>query len=387
LVITVIILLILAGITIATLMGDNGLLNKADKAKEQNRKQTSIEIMKLKITNIQMQSYDENGKVATLQYLADKLCEDVEIQYVSLNSHPTEEKKESVIVEEGKSIYTKLKEYPYEFEINSSLQLKIDGSDNVSSSDGNMTDLTISNSDLLHLYNNIITKMNDANSIELLLNDTILLPAVLSINDNIDYIINNPSSFLEPILKNENAVKALANNEYAKSKIKQNEIWLSELKKCEYAYVEWTQPIVTKNITTVEEGTITVDGSVGSGGSPACLALDGKKSNGEGGYWWPNMTPAWWQVEFPYEIRIKSIDYYNQYSTAAHNLIITARLYVDSTKKVPIGDEFSSNAAWQRVSISGIKENEIITNTIYFYKTTGNAGIGELVINADKFIF
>ena len=33
------------------------------------------------------------------------------------------------------------------------------------------------------------------------------------------------------------------------------------------------------------------------------------------------------------------------------------------------------------------KANEIITNTIYFYKTTGNAGIGELVINADKFIF
>lgn len=386
-VITVIILLILAGITIATLMGDNGLLNKADKAKEQNRKQTSTEIMKLKITNIQMQSYDENGKVATLQYLADKLCEDAEIQYVSLNSHPTEEKKELVLVEEGKSIYTKLKEYPYEFEINSSLQLKIDGSDNVSSSDGNMTDLTISNSDLLHLYNNIITKMNDANSIELLLNDTILLPAVLSINDNIDYIINNPSSFLEPILKNENAVKALANNEYAKSKIKQNEIWLSELKKCEYAYVEWTQPIVTENITTVEEGTITVDGSVGSGGSHAFLALDGKKSNGEGGDWWPNMTPAWWQVEFPYEIRIKSIDYYNQYSTAANNLIITARLYVDSTKKVPIGNQFSANAAWQRVSISGIKANEIITNTIYFYKTTGNAGIGELVINADKFIF
>ena len=51
LVITIIVLLILAGVTIATLMGDNGVLTKANKASEENTHSTVYEGLSLEITN------------------------------------------------------------------------------------------------------------------------------------------------------------------------------------------------------------------------------------------------------------------------------------------------------------------------------------------------
>ena len=49
LVITIIVLLILAGVTIATLTGDNGILNQAGKAKEQTEKAEIMENYQKKI--------------------------------------------------------------------------------------------------------------------------------------------------------------------------------------------------------------------------------------------------------------------------------------------------------------------------------------------------
>ena len=59
LVITIIVLLILAGISIATLTGENGLLTKADTAKTE----TSIASAKEKVQVAVMGSYDENGEI------------------------------------------------------------------------------------------------------------------------------------------------------------------------------------------------------------------------------------------------------------------------------------------------------------------------------------
>ena len=59
LVITIIVLLILAGVTIATLTGDNGILNKAQSAKTQNVKATAKEKVDLAIAA----SLDETGKI------------------------------------------------------------------------------------------------------------------------------------------------------------------------------------------------------------------------------------------------------------------------------------------------------------------------------------
>ena len=126
LVITVVILIILAGIAISQLTG-SGLLNKTLEAKEENDKQTATETINFKITNIQISSYAENKELPTLQYLADKLCEDDDMEYVTLASKATAS-LDKIDASNVSSIYTKLKDYSYEFEINSSLQLEsIDG--------------------------------------------------------------------------------------------------------------------------------------------------------------------------------------------------------------------------------------------------------------------
>ena len=54
--ITIIVLLILAGVTIAQLTG-NGLLNKAQTASDETNKSQATETMNLKITNIQISSF------------------------------------------------------------------------------------------------------------------------------------------------------------------------------------------------------------------------------------------------------------------------------------------------------------------------------------------
>lgn len=127
LVVTIIILLILAGVILSLTIGKSGIINNAEVAEKEANKQTATEKINLKITNSQMNNYAQKQRMPILQELADDFCEDNEIEYVTLKS-----KKlaglDKIEVGDNNSIFTKLKEYPYEFEINSSLQLaSIDG--------------------------------------------------------------------------------------------------------------------------------------------------------------------------------------------------------------------------------------------------------------------
>lgn len=126
LVITIVVLLILAGITIGALTR-NGLFDKAKTARDKSEKSQATETMNLKITNIQISSYSEKQELPDLQYLADKLCEDNDIEYV-LSKSKNQASLDKIDVTNVASIFTKLKEYPYEFEIDNELKLKsIDG--------------------------------------------------------------------------------------------------------------------------------------------------------------------------------------------------------------------------------------------------------------------
>ena len=66
LVITIIVLLILAGVTIATLTGDNGLLKKATTAKEANEEAREIEQLKLAYQNMKFENEDDIFKRRTI---------------------------------------------------------------------------------------------------------------------------------------------------------------------------------------------------------------------------------------------------------------------------------------------------------------------------------
>lgn len=78
--------------------------------------------MKLKIVNMQMESYAKYEKLPSLQYISDKLCEDEDMEYVKLKGQTTAS-LEHIDTTGHDSIFTKLKEYPYEFEIDSKIQL------------------------------------------------------------------------------------------------------------------------------------------------------------------------------------------------------------------------------------------------------------------------
>ncbi len=126
LVITIVILIILASVGIYLSLGNNGIFTKAKQAKEITNKQTATEIINLKITNCQMNKYAEKQVMPTLKELSEVLKDDNEIQYVTEESQIATTKYE--VGESPSSIYTKLNDYPYEFEINTSLQLaSIDG--------------------------------------------------------------------------------------------------------------------------------------------------------------------------------------------------------------------------------------------------------------------
>ena len=127
LVITIVVLIILAGVAIYLSLGNNGIFEKTKQAKEATNKQTATEKINLKITTAQMNKYAEEERMPTLKELSLILKEDYEIQYVMKNSQVGSAEYD-ITSENPTSIFTKLKEYSYEFEINSSLQLaSIDG--------------------------------------------------------------------------------------------------------------------------------------------------------------------------------------------------------------------------------------------------------------------
>lgn len=76
LVITIIVLLILAGVTITTLTGENGILNKADTAQVETRAGTVEELVKLWKTEQTADNIIGENKTQTLGQLLDKLEEE-----------------------------------------------------------------------------------------------------------------------------------------------------------------------------------------------------------------------------------------------------------------------------------------------------------------------
>ena len=125
--ITIIILLILAGVVLNIALGGKGIFKHAKRGVEEYNEKTATEKINLKITNVQIDTYSEQQRMPTLQELADNFCEDEEIQYVELESKKIGNINK-IEIGQNTSFFTKLKQYPYEFEINSSLQLaSIDG--------------------------------------------------------------------------------------------------------------------------------------------------------------------------------------------------------------------------------------------------------------------
>lgn len=127
LIITIVILIILASIAITLSLGKNGIFTRAKEAKELTNRQSATEELNIKITAIKIDKYAEKQQMPTLKELAEELKKDEDIKYITEISKIAEVEY-NVPSENPTVIYTKLEKYPYEFEINSELEInRIDG--------------------------------------------------------------------------------------------------------------------------------------------------------------------------------------------------------------------------------------------------------------------
>ena len=82
LVITIIVLLILAGISIAMLTGNNGVLTKATEAKDETTQATAEEMVKLAIGSLQTKNLGDRSKI-TPEAIANQVMEDNDVENVT----------------------------------------------------------------------------------------------------------------------------------------------------------------------------------------------------------------------------------------------------------------------------------------------------------------
>lgn len=92
LVITIIILLILAGISIVAITGDNGLFNRAKQAKEKSDYGAAYETIMLKINEANV----EKGDICTLEELEQFLSKEKETDVIVTKYNETAKKKEGI---------------------------------------------------------------------------------------------------------------------------------------------------------------------------------------------------------------------------------------------------------------------------------------------------
>lgn len=112
------------GVTISSITG-NGIFNKANSASDETRKQSAKEILNLKITNVQIETYTEKQRMPTLKELAISLDpeNDSDIKSVTKTSQKVGS-LDWINDNDYSSIFTILKDYPeYEFEIDGELRL------------------------------------------------------------------------------------------------------------------------------------------------------------------------------------------------------------------------------------------------------------------------
>lgn len=150
----------------------------------------------------------------------------------------------------------------------------------------------------------------------------------------------------------------------------------------------WRQPILTSNS---QDGiVVTASGTSGSANAEPYKALDGVKSGtpstAENGWNIGTATTGWWQVTFPYKLKITKLVRYNNYLRYPEHNSIKGQFFTNSSKTTPIGEAINVTNETNWFSQEIIPSSPVITNTIYFAKTGGDnySGIGELDIIAQK---
>jgi hypothetical protein len=149
-----------------------------------------------------------------------------------------------------------------------------------------------------------------------------------------------------------------------------------------YAVAEWTQPTATGY--TLPDGARISASSEDTAQNYAWRAMNGATSGGNGNFWAPSTTEAWWTVVFPYALELAGLLHYNRGGSTQY-VPVYGRYWTDSSMQTPIGNAFELTGVWSQLQVYD-GGPPIVTNRIYFQKTGGsvNGGIGQIFITAKK---
>lgn len=146
-----------------------------------------------------------------------------------------------------------------------------------------------------------------------------------------------------------------------------------------YKWVTWAQPVLT---SLTSHGLVTSSGDY-SDTRAAWNVSDGIKSGTNGGNWigTPASGPWWVQWKLPYKIKVSHIKFYNSYTYRAKDI----QFFADASRTIPLTPALvAPNTDWGTVESD---VNGIVTDTIFFYQTTGYSEYGrcgEIEITAQK---
>ena len=152
-------------------------------------------------------------------------------------------------------------------------------------------------------------------------------------------------------------------------------------------WLSWKQPKATANSTSIEGGTMVCSASSQYNSSYApWKAMNGGTSSTDIWCSTANTTKGWWQVKFPYKLKITALTFISSYTSTygAKN----CRFYTSSSKTTPIGNAFvGPSGSFVRYTITNIPAEGIVTDTIYLDITSvysTGCGIGGIEITAQR---
>lgn len=212
-------------------------------------------------------------------------------------------------------------------------------------------------------------------------------PSVFDLFDNkwADHILNNTSWLRADTF-------SWQNGEVYKSAYEHLvEDFNKSTQKLDGVFVNWKQPILTANTTATEFGDVVVTASGNYSGYDAWKCMNGIKSGTDpySGWGTNNTNAGWIQIVFPYKLLITGLRGYQRYDVEPPHANTIGRFYTSSDKTTPIGDEYinATSTNWNAVDVTGIPSEGIITDTIYFEKTSATyGGFGELEITAKRVV-
>lgn len=93
LIVTIIVLLLIAGVGVTAVISHQGILNQASQAKEENAKSEIIEKLKIKVMDVSLNEVGTNNNKVTLDIIKNNLAGDTDIQNLELLQGETEDQK------------------------------------------------------------------------------------------------------------------------------------------------------------------------------------------------------------------------------------------------------------------------------------------------------